>query len=102
MVAGVCQFSLTGPGGIIRAPFFAVPATPLASSRCVGARWSYADERVATMAHDHNHHTDIDWAEMAPMLEDQAELYTPLYEHAMAWLAKRQTEPGLVVDAGSG
>ncbi|PWI14279.1 SAM-dependent methyltransferase [Streptomyces sp. Act143] len=66
------------------------------------------------MAHDHDHqhqpaphghhhdHTDIDWAEMAPMLEDQAELYTPLYEHAMAWLAKRQTEPGLVVDAGSG
>jgi SAM-dependent methyltransferase len=53
-------------------------------------------------AHGHHDHTDIDWAEMAPMLEDQAELYTPLYEHAMAWLAKRQTEPGLVVDAGSG
>jgi SAM-dependent methyltransferase len=64
------------------------------------------------MAHDHhNHHdqhghhhdhTEIDWAEMAPMLEEQAELYTPLYERAMAWLAKRQTEPGLIVDAGSG
>ncbi|GHG86994.1 SAM-dependent methyltransferase [Streptomyces lanatus] len=39
---------------------------------------------------------------MAPLLEAQAELFTPLYEHAMAWLAKRQTEPGLVVDAGSG
>ncbi|MFI9827786.1 class I SAM-dependent methyltransferase [Streptomyces sp. NPDC051913] len=52
--------------------------------------------------HAHHDHADIDWAEMAPMLEDQAELYTPLYERAMAWLAKRQTEPGLVVDAGSG
>jgi SAM-dependent methyltransferase len=53
--------------------------------------------------HDHHHdHHDIDWAEMAPLLESQAELFTPLYERAMAWLAKEQTEPGLVVDAGSG
>ncbi|CAM5584499.1 MULTISPECIES: class I SAM-dependent methyltransferase [Streptomyces] len=53
------------------------------------------------MAH-HHEHSDIDWGEMGPRLEAQAELFTPLYEHAMAWLAKRQTEPGLVVDAGSG
>ncbi|MGW1957198.1 class I SAM-dependent methyltransferase [Streptomyces sp. NPDC001920] len=53
--------------------------------------------------HGHHHdHGDIDWGEMAPLLEAQAELFTPLYEHAMAWLAKRQTEPGLIVDAGSG
>jgi SAM-dependent methyltransferase len=52
--------------------------------------------------HSHHNHTDIDWSEMAPLLEAQAELFTPLYEHAMAWLAKRQTEPGLIVDAGSG
>ncbi|MET9828133.1 methyltransferase domain-containing protein [Streptomyces sp. NPDC006385] len=55
--------------------------------------------------HDHHHHhdhSDIDWNEMAPLLEAQAELFTPMYEHAMAWLAKRQTEPGLIVDAGSG
>ncbi|MFJ8629819.1 class I SAM-dependent methyltransferase [Streptomyces sp. NPDC093568] len=52
--------------------------------------------------HRRHDHTDIDWSEMAPMLEAQAELFTPLYEHAMAWLAKRQTEPGLIVDAGSG
>ncbi|MFJ7077047.1 class I SAM-dependent methyltransferase [Streptomyces sp. NPDC098781] len=51
--------------------------------------------------HDHDH-TEVDWAEMGPLLEAQAELFTPLYEHAMAWLAKRQTEPGLIVDAGSG
>lgn len=52
--------------------------------------------------HHHHDHTDVDWAEMGPELEAQAELFTPLYEHTMAWLAKRQTEPGLIVDAGSG
>ncbi|PWJ06515.1 SAM-dependent methyltransferase [Streptomyces sp. NWU49] len=53
--------------------------------------------------HGHHHdHTDIDWAEMAPRLESQAELFTPLYERALNWLAKEVTEPGLVVDAGSG
>ncbi|WP_128434294.1 class I SAM-dependent methyltransferase [Streptomyces cyaneus] len=52
--------------------------------------------------HRHHDHTDIDWNEVAPQLEAQAELFTPLYEHAMAWLAKRQTEPGLIVDVGSG
>ncbi|MCL8015492.1 trans-aconitate 2-methyltransferase [Streptomyces sp. AS02] len=52
--------------------------------------------------HRHHDHSDIDWGAMAPRLEAQAELFTPLYEHALAWLAKRQTEPGLIVDAGSG
>ncbi|MGW2747264.1 class I SAM-dependent methyltransferase [Streptomyces sp. NPDC001450] len=52
--------------------------------------------------HGHAHGTDIDWAEMAPHLEAQAELFTPVYERAMAWLAKEVTEPGLIVDAGSG
>ncbi|WP_217166369.1 trans-aconitate 2-methyltransferase [Streptomyces sp. AC512_CC834] len=71
------------------------------------------------MAHDHDHHDthgpaheqghgrghdhgDIDWAEMAPLLEAQAELYTPLYRQAMSWLAREVTDPGLVVDVGSG
>ncbi|MBO4255691.1 class I SAM-dependent methyltransferase [Streptomyces griseorubiginosus] len=49
--------------------------------------------------HDHG---DIDWAEMAPLLEAQAELFTSLYERALAWLTDKQTEPGLIVDAGSG
>ncbi|MFE6281900.1 class I SAM-dependent methyltransferase [Streptomyces sp. NPDC057877] len=56
-------------------------------------------------AHGHHHdhdHGDIDWTAMAPHLEAEAELYTPLYERAMAWLGKKQTEPGLIVDAGSG
>ncbi|MFZ4150963.1 class I SAM-dependent methyltransferase [Streptomyces pseudogriseolus] len=51
---------------------------------------------------DGHDHEQIDWAEMAPLLEAQAELFTPLYEHALAWLAKEVTEPGLIVDAGSG
>ncbi|MFE7270439.1 class I SAM-dependent methyltransferase [Streptomyces sp. NPDC057623] len=53
-------------------------------------------------ARHHHDHTEFDWAQMGPVLEAEAELFTPLYEHAMAWLAKRQTEPGLVVDVGSG
>ncbi|MEV8592855.1 class I SAM-dependent methyltransferase [Streptomyces sp. NPDC052012] len=60
---------------------------------------------MAHQNHTHNHshdHTDIDWAEMADHLESQAELFTPLYERALGWLAKEVTEPGLVVDAGSG
>jgi SAM-dependent methyltransferase len=63
------------------------------------------------MAHDHHHqhtdthahsHTDIDWAEMAPHLESQAELFAALYENALGWLGKEVTEPGLIVDVGSG
>ncbi|MET8810867.1 class I SAM-dependent methyltransferase [Streptomyces sp. NPDC004549] len=67
------------------------------------------------MAHDHQHHdhhqhheahghthTDLDWAEQGPMLEAQAELYTPAYEQAIAWLAEAVPAPELIVDAGSG
>ncbi|MFI5801095.1 class I SAM-dependent methyltransferase [Streptomyces sp. NPDC051677] len=53
-------------------------------------------------SHGHGHHTDIDWAAMAPHLEAQAELFTPLYERALSWLGKEVTEPGLIVDVGSG
>ncbi|MFE9675057.1 class I SAM-dependent methyltransferase [Streptomyces sp. NPDC006259] len=52
--------------------------------------------------HGHGNGTDIDWAEMAPHLEAQAELFMPLYEKALSWLGKEVTEPGLIVDAGSG
>ncbi|MEU6811455.1 methyltransferase domain-containing protein [Streptomyces sp. NPDC046831] len=52
--------------------------------------------------HGH-HHTDLDWADFASELQTQAELYTPLYAGAMAWLAEEMpAAPGLVVDAGSG
>jgi SAM-dependent methyltransferase len=64
------------------------------------------------MAHDHQHghhhhgdhqnRTDIDWADMAEHLEEQAELFAPLYRKAAAWVATQQPEPGLVVDVGSG
>ncbi|MFJ9737527.1 class I SAM-dependent methyltransferase [Streptomyces sp. NPDC101166] len=59
--------------------------------------------------HEHRHGpagpgrgTEIDWAEMAPHLEAQAELFTPLYERALSWLGGEVTEPGLIVDVGSG
>ncbi|MFJ4520900.1 class I SAM-dependent methyltransferase [Streptomyces sp. NPDC088810] len=52
--------------------------------------------------HGHEHGTDIDWNELGPLLESQAELFTPVYERAMAWLGQEVTEPGLIVDAGSG
>ncbi|MFD5945158.1 class I SAM-dependent methyltransferase [Streptomyces collinus] len=50
----------------------------------------------------HHGHTDIDWAEMGPTLEASAELFASLYERALGWLAQEVTEPGLIVDAGSG
>lgn len=63
----------------------------------------HGNDREQRHGHSHGHdHGDIDWAEMAPLLESQAELFTPLYERALNWLAKEVTEPGLIVDAGSG
>ncbi|MFJ9931214.1 Methyltransferase domain-containing protein [Streptomyces misionensis] len=52
--------------------------------------------------HGHGNGTDIDWNEMAPLLEAQAELFGPLYEQALGWLAGEVPDPGLIVDAGSG
>lgn len=63
------------------------------------------DDRRNRHGHHHGHgttDTEIDWAEMAALLESEAELFTPLYERALGWLAKEMTEPGLIVDAGSG
>ncbi|MFC6059567.1 class I SAM-dependent methyltransferase, partial [Streptomyces pratens] len=63
------------------------------------------DEHRHDERHGHHHgttDTGVDWAEMASLLESEAELFTPLYERALAWLAKEVTEPGLIVDAGSG
>ncbi|MFF9018759.1 class I SAM-dependent methyltransferase [Streptomyces eurythermus] len=50
----------------------------------------------------HGHGTDIDWNELADLLQAQAELFAPLYREAIAWLGQNVTGPGLVVDAGSG
>ena len=65
----------------------------------------HTDTHQHTHTHDRHHahaNTDIDWAEMAGHLESQAELFAPLYESALGWLGKEVTEPGLIVDVGSG
>ncbi|WP_063730636.1 class I SAM-dependent methyltransferase [Streptomyces sp. RTd22] len=65
-------------------------------------------------AHAHNHgHTHThpgtqqpDWDAFAPMLEQGAEVHTPLYDQATAWLRERFTASGgsvrRVLDVGSG
>ncbi|KUN89606.1 SAM-dependent methyltransferase [Streptomyces bungoensis] len=50
----------------------------------------------------HHHGDDVDWGAMAAMLETEAEVSAPAYSRALAWLGEEVTEPGLVVDAGSG
>jgi SAM-dependent methyltransferase len=50
----------------------------------------------------HHDHTQIDFAEMLSMLEQEAELFTPLYRQAAAWLRERKPEPELIADVGSG
>ncbi|MGW0883964.1 class I SAM-dependent methyltransferase [Streptomyces sp. NPDC002671] len=63
----------------------------------------HANEHQHQLGHGHAHaDADVDWNELGPLLEAQAELFTPVYERAMAWLAQEVTEPGLIVDAGSG
>ncbi|MGW1269501.1 class I SAM-dependent methyltransferase [Streptomyces sp. NPDC002491] len=68
----------------------------------------HADQNPHGHGHSHSHgpgrdqRTDVDWAGMAQHLEAQAELFTPLYERALSWLGREVTEPGLIVDAGSG
>ncbi|MBK3626302.1 class I SAM-dependent methyltransferase [Streptomyces sp. MBT49] len=67
-----------------------------------GRGHAHAHGHAPVHRHGHGDGTDIDWAEMAPHLEAQAELFTPLYERALSWLGKEVTEPGLIVDVGSG
>ncbi|UKY53702.1 class I SAM-dependent methyltransferase [Streptomyces inhibens] len=64
--------------------------------------------------HGHSHHThdsaQLDWAELGPLLEQGAELHTPLYEQAAAWLRELLTGAAgsgpdgvrRVLDIGSG
>ncbi|MGV4987410.1 class I SAM-dependent methyltransferase [Streptomyces sp. NPDC001709] len=52
--------------------------------------------------HGHGHGDATDWAAMAALLEAEAEVFGPAYARALAWLGKEVTEPGLIVDAGSG
>ncbi|WP_369363225.1 trans-aconitate 2-methyltransferase [Streptomyces sp. CG4] len=52
--------------------------------------------------HGHGHGDDVDWAAMVALLEAEAEVHSPAYARALAWLGKEVTEPALIVDAGSG
>ncbi|MFD0419377.1 class I SAM-dependent methyltransferase [Streptomyces sp. NPDC127108] len=69
--------------------------------------------------HGHSHgHADIDWAVMAPVLEQNAEVTAPVYREVAAWLRDLRAaraggnpaadggpadgDPSLIVDAGSG
>ncbi|WP_329113912.1 class I SAM-dependent methyltransferase [Streptomyces sp. NBC_01353] len=55
------------------------------------------------MTHDHNS-THLDWAAMAPLMERQAELHSPLYTRAAAWLGELVPAVGVrrILDVGSG
>ncbi|MBD0716202.1 class I SAM-dependent methyltransferase [Streptomyces sp. CBMA370] len=55
--------------------------------------------------HGHGHHdTHLDWSEMAPLLERQAEIASPAYAEAAAWLGTLAPVQGIrrVLDVGSG
>lgn len=56
-------------------------------------------ESAPRHAHDHIH---MDFADMVPLLEQEAELFSPLYTEAAAWLREQRSGTGLIVDAGSG
>ncbi|MER6567305.1 class I SAM-dependent methyltransferase [Streptomyces sp. NPDC001093] len=53
-------------------------------------------------AQGHTHGGDVDWGALAALLEAEAEVCAPVYARALAWLGQEVTEPGLIVDAGSG
>ncbi|MFI7101304.1 class I SAM-dependent methyltransferase [Streptomyces sp. NPDC050161] len=61
-----------------------------------------------TAAHHHTH--DMDWAVLGPLLESGAELHTPVFEQAAAWLRELLAPPAAddrgpvrrILDVGSG
>ncbi|WP_267242426.1 class I SAM-dependent methyltransferase [Streptomyces sp. PR69] len=56
------------------------------------------------MTRHHHDTTQMDWAEMAPMLERGAELGTPVYRQAAAWLGELAPPASVrrILDVGSG
>ncbi|KQX51083.1 SAM-dependent methyltransferase [Streptomyces sp. Root66D1] len=54
--------------------------------------------------HRHGHDTHLDWNEIAPLLERQAEVASPAYADAAAWIGTLAPVPGVrrVLDIGSG
>ncbi|WKX73273.1 trans-aconitate 2-methyltransferase [Streptomyces sp. XD-27] len=59
-------------------------------------------------SHHHHDHTQLDWEELAPLLEQGAEINTPALDQAIAWLrddllgSERAAAIGQVWDVGSG
>ncbi|MFG2476002.1 class I SAM-dependent methyltransferase [Streptomyces fagopyri] len=62
---------------------------------------THRHDHEKTPGHAHGH-THMDFADMVPMLEQEAELFSPLYAEAAAWLREQRPDPALIVDAGSG
>ncbi|GGV05964.1 SAM-dependent methyltransferase [Streptomyces litmocidini] len=54
--------------------------------------------------HDHHDSTHLDWSEMASLLERQAEIASPAYAEAAAWLGTLAPVQGVrrILDVGSG
>ncbi|MEU4266434.1 class I SAM-dependent methyltransferase [Streptomyces sp. NPDC026092] len=52
----------------------------------------------------HHHATHLDWAAMAPLLERQADIHSPLYTQAAQWLGELVPAVGVrrALDVGSG
>ncbi|QHC32258.1 class I SAM-dependent methyltransferase [Streptomyces sp. HF10] len=71
-------------------------------TRCQGHEEDHGHKHGHGHAHGHGHGADLDWNELGPHLEAQAELFAPLYRQALSWLADESAEPGLIADAGSG
>ncbi|PRH78905.1 SAM-dependent methyltransferase [Streptomyces solincola] len=65
----------------------------------------HADHDQRTHGHGaHDHHTDVDWSALLPLLEQNAELQAPLYREAGQWLTGLLPAGGVrrVLDVGSG
>lgn len=64
----------------------------------------HGHDRAHRHGHDHQHATHLDWAAMAPLLELQAEIHSPLYSQAAAWLGELVPAAGVrrALDVGSG
>ncbi|MFF8378667.1 class I SAM-dependent methyltransferase [Streptomyces sp. NPDC015661] len=64
----------------------------------------HGHQHGAGHGHRHHDHTHLDWNELAPLLERQAEIASPAYAEAAAWLGTLAPVQGVrrVLDVGSG
>ncbi|MCB5905954.1 class I SAM-dependent methyltransferase [Streptomyces pinistramenti] len=69
-----------------------------------------ATPHTHTHTHSHDASTEMDWEVLGPLLESGAELHTPVFEQAAAWLRELLTPPAAdgrgpvrrILDVGSG